>query len=198
MGYKSWAAGDPLLAADVMSYLMNQTTIVCTSSTRPSLTTEGVVIYETDTDRLYVYNGGWVQMGGSGAWTTWSPTITQAGTVAHTATYARYMRTGRTIRAEALLGITGSGTGSNAITVSLPVTAAQGANMAIGSGFIFDVSPSATNYPAICIASSTVVASFVPSSAAGTGLLGNAVMTAGLATGDAITFSISYEAAAGL
>ena len=34
---------------------------VCTSSTRPAVPFEGQVIFETDTDRLYVYNGtAWV------------------------------------------------------------------------------------------------------------------------------------------
>lgn len=31
--------------------------IVCTSSTRPSAPTDGQVIYETDTDRLWIWNG---------------------------------------------------------------------------------------------------------------------------------------------
>ncbi len=34
---------------------------VCTSSTRPGLPSEGLMIYETDTDKTYVYeNSGWV------------------------------------------------------------------------------------------------------------------------------------------
>jgi hypothetical protein len=38
--------------------------IVCTSSTRPGSPTEGQVIYETDTDRVYVWNGtAWIEVG---------------------------------------------------------------------------------------------------------------------------------------
>jgi hypothetical protein len=36
---------------------------ICTSSTRPSSPFEGQEIYETDTDRILVYNGGWVRTG---------------------------------------------------------------------------------------------------------------------------------------
>jgi hypothetical protein len=56
MGFKTWAAGDVLTASDVMAYLMRQAVIVCTSGTRPT-PVEGMVIYETDTDDIFVYNG---------------------------------------------------------------------------------------------------------------------------------------------
>lgn len=57
MAYKTFTAGEILTAADVMTYLMNQVTVVCTSGTRPSSPTEGRVIFETDTDRLMIYDG---------------------------------------------------------------------------------------------------------------------------------------------
>jgi hypothetical protein len=38
--------------------------VVCTSGTRPGSPTEGLFIYETDTDRVYSYNGAaWVERG---------------------------------------------------------------------------------------------------------------------------------------
>ena len=49
MAYKQFGAGDVLTAADVNTYLMNQTVIVCTSGSRPSSPNDGMVIYETDT-----------------------------------------------------------------------------------------------------------------------------------------------------
>jgi hypothetical protein len=62
MPYKTFTAGEILTAADVMTYLMNQTVIVCTSGTRPSSPAEGRTIYETDTDRLMIYDGsGWAE-----------------------------------------------------------------------------------------------------------------------------------------
>lgn len=55
MGFKTWAAGDVLTAADVNAYLMKQSVIVCTSGTRPASPIDGMTIYETDTDQLLIY-----------------------------------------------------------------------------------------------------------------------------------------------
>ncbi|MEV0151581.1 MULTISPECIES: hypothetical protein [unclassified Nonomuraea] len=57
MPYKTFTAGEILTAADVMTYLMNQVVVVCTSGTRPSSPAEGRVIYETDTDRMMIWDG---------------------------------------------------------------------------------------------------------------------------------------------
>lgn len=46
-----------LSSSDVNTYLMNQVVITCTSSTRPGTPTAGMVIYETDTERVLKYNG---------------------------------------------------------------------------------------------------------------------------------------------
>jgi len=57
VGFKNFLAGNPLAAADVMTYLMYQSVVTCTSSTRPSVPPQGMVIYETDTDTfLYCSN----------------------------------------------------------------------------------------------------------------------------------------------
>lgn len=64
MPYKTFTAGEILTASDVMTYLMNQVVVICTSGTRPSAPTEGRVIYETDTDKLMVYTGSsWSEVG---------------------------------------------------------------------------------------------------------------------------------------
>lgn len=61
MAYKTFTAGSVLTASDVMTYLMNQVVIVCTSGTRPASPSQGMTIYETDTDRQAVHNGtDWV------------------------------------------------------------------------------------------------------------------------------------------
>jgi hypothetical protein len=57
MPYKTFTAGEILTASDVMTYLMNQVVVVCTSGTRPSSPTEGRVIFETDTNKLMAYDG---------------------------------------------------------------------------------------------------------------------------------------------
>ena len=63
MAYKTFTAGAVLTASDVNTYLAKQAVIVCTSTTRPSSPPEGMVIYETDTDKLLGYTTattGWV------------------------------------------------------------------------------------------------------------------------------------------
>jgi hypothetical protein len=68
-GYKVWSAGDVLAAADVMNYLMDQSVGVYASSAARSsalgtATSEGMVTYLRDTDRIEVATGTatWVQV----------------------------------------------------------------------------------------------------------------------------------------
>jgi hypothetical protein len=79
MPFKTFTAG-VLTSSEVNTYLMQQAIIVCTSTTRPSLPTEGMTIYETDTDTYRTYSGSaWEVMLKSGAWITYTPTIGNAG-----------------------------------------------------------------------------------------------------------------------
>jgi hypothetical protein len=79
MGFKTFAVGEVLTADDVMTYLMKQVVIVCTSSTRPTAT-EGMVIYETDTDRLKVNNGTtWVDIAKSDVANTFAAKLAITG-----------------------------------------------------------------------------------------------------------------------
>jgi hypothetical protein len=89
--------------------------------------------------------------------------------------------------------VTGTGTGSNAVTVSLPFTAASSA---FGSGFINDTSASLW-YPAATILSSSTAIAFGDTTAPSTGLfLGSTgtALTAALASGDLIYGNTTYEA----
>lgn len=116
-------------------------TIICTSSTRPASPFAGQEIYETDTSLSYTYSGSaWVQTGNLGAWTTFSPTLTQSGTVTKTDSYCRWTRYGRTIHATTYVTATGSGTTANPATLSLPVTAVAPAPTRIGSCHYYDAS----------------------------------------------------------
>jgi hypothetical protein len=165
--------------------------IACTSATRPT-GVEGRRIYETDTDLEQAYDGStWVEMGRTGAWTSWTPTVTQSGTVTTTNTRSRYVRYGRTIHFSVDLSVTGSGTGSNPVLVSLPATAAASAQMVAGTGNIGD-SSAATDYVGSPYLNSTAAVGLLNSSGA---YLGNATFTAGLASGDRIRISGTYEAA---
>ena len=90
---------------------------------------------------------------------------------------------------------TGSGTGSNAITVTIPATAAAAANQPIGVASLYD-SSSGIVYPCHAILSSTSVVQLWSTSTDSTGVvLGVSVFTAGLASGDGLQATITYEAA---
>lgn len=66
MAYKTFAVGDVLTASDVMTYLMNQSVITCTSGTRPPSPAEGWTIYETDTNLFRTHDGSdWAITGGN-------------------------------------------------------------------------------------------------------------------------------------
>lgn len=132
--------------------------------------------------------------GEGGAWTTWTPAVTQSGSVTVTNTRSRYARYGRTIHFVCSLSVTGAGTSLNAITVTLPVTAASGGNVC-GEGFIFD-SSAGINYVGMAYLFSTTLMTLVPAaSTSGSLELGAQTFTAALASGDIINVRGTYEAA---
>lgn len=56
MAYKTFVAGDVLTASDVNTYLAKQAVIVvANSASRPSSPTQGMTVYEQDTNRLLTY-----------------------------------------------------------------------------------------------------------------------------------------------
>jgi hypothetical protein len=163
---------------------------VCTSSTRPASPYEGQFIYETDTDKTFVWNGStWVQQftasvvdakgdllvasaddtlarlavgsnnqvlvadssatngvkwaalsGIGGAWTDYSPTLSQNGSVTRTVDFGKYIQIGKVVFGSIYVTATGTGSAGSHIAVSLPVTALSGSTAIIGSGFIYDAS----------------------------------------------------------
>jgi hypothetical protein len=134
-------------------------------------------------------------MGEGGAWTTWTPAITQSGSVTATVTHAVYGRWGRLIVASCSLSVTGAGTGANAVTVSLPVTAAR-SGTTIGVGSVFDTSASTTYTANVITPSTTTVQFYAQGTSVSTSpTLGSFSFTAALAAGDVITFQVMYEAA---
>jgi hypothetical protein len=170
--------------------------IPCTSSTRPASPLAGMRIFETDTLLGYIYDGtGWVMVEVIGAWPTWTPTVTQSGSVTVTVSRAVYHRSGRKVHVMAKLVVSGSGTGGNAVQISLPFTAAA-SGMYNGNGYIYDAStgiyyPGIADFPAttyMCLMNTTTAV-------ASNNLLGVAAFTAGLANGDLINLSYTYDAA---
>ncbi len=194
MPVKTWATNDVPTASDFNTQFRDQVISTVTSGTRPS-GTEGQVIYETDTDLCYIYNGGWVRFGAGGGWTSYTPTLTQSSAVTKTVTYAKYEKIGRQVILNVNLSITGTGSANNTVTVSLPFTAAVGGNLPVGGGFLFDVS-AALNYPNIAVLNSTTTAAFIDAATPHALYQGQtgADFAAALAAGDGIDFFAVYEA----
>lgn len=70
-GFKTFSAGAVLTAAEVNTYLMQQSIMVfagtAARSSAIAAPSEGMVTYLTDLDQLQYYNGSaWTQVGGSG------------------------------------------------------------------------------------------------------------------------------------
>lgn len=134
--------------------------------------------------------------GEGGAWRTYTPTLTQSGTVAATVTRAVWARYGRTIHFQVTLAVTASGTANNQVTVSLPATAASSGFTIIGGGYLTDAT-GPSNYAGITYLASTTTAGLQSTSSTALGLLGftGTPFTAALASGDTVNISGTYEAA---
>ena len=125
--------------------------------------------------------------------TSWTPTITQSGTVTKTVNYATYQRSGSWVSIVAGMTMTGAGTAANAIIVgNLPIAIANFTSglTPIGTGLIQDISVAA--YQGFCIPVSTT--SFATVSVVTTSSIGAAPSFA-LASGDIVTFTIHYQVA---
>ena len=147
----------------------------------------GDVVTAADTN-LYLTGEG-------GAWTTWTPTVTQSGSVTVTINTATYGRWGRMIICRMQVTVTGTGTGANAIVVGgLPATAAVSVG-AFGQGYLFDTSVPNTFPFIVTLASSSSINLSSSSANAASLSLGATSFTAGLASGDIINCSFTYEAA---
>lgn len=135
-------------------------------------------------------------MGEGGAWSTWTPSVTQSGAVTVTVNRASYGRWGRLIVASGFLTVTGSGTGNNVVQIgNLPVAAAYSTGV-IGTGAISDLSATRT-YIGLTALISTTAFRFLGATIAADiqlGLTGSG-FDAGLANTDQISFTLMYQAA---
>jgi hypothetical protein len=127
-------------------------------------------------------------MGEGGAWTSWTPTCTQSGSVAVTNTRSRYARYGRMIVATFNLEATAAGSAGNGVIISLPVTAASVSSIQ-GVGYILDGGTG--YYVGVWTAYSTTAVQLIAH--AQTGAVGGTPSFA-LASGDFISGTITYEA----
>jgi hypothetical protein len=169
---------------------------ILTSSTRPADPYQGQLIYETDTDTFTARGAGavWQTVATLGAWTAYTPTLTQSATVTKTVTNAKYARVGRLIVVQASLACTGSGTGGNRVLFGLPIATTTTGFAVIGTGTIFDIS-AGIFYAGSAIVETTTTAKIVLGNGTVTEYLGVAGFSAALASGDLIGVSLAYEAA---
>lgn len=196
--FKTFADGDILTGAEVNSFLMKQAVIVCDSSSDyPTSPNEGMLVYDKALDSYVGYTStAWVTVAalGAAADLSWSPVVTQSGTVSHTVNEARYIRQGPIVHAWFSGTMTGSGTTANAVSVTLPVTAASHyVGSCIGAGLVYDAS-AGIRYPAQIELTASTTVGFGVTTSGSAGLWG-VFPNAGLASSDALRFQITYTVA---
>ncbi len=216
-GYKLFTAGAVLTAAEVNTYLEQQTVMVFASAAARTtalsgVLAEGLLTQTLDTNSLAVYSGSaWSTIGPvHGAWTSFTPTVTQSGAVtvtvtssyfavvdhvdSPTVTSASYQRIGRTITGNFILTVTGSGTGANAVVISaLPATAASGQQY-VGSGSITDATGPQEYFANLQMNSTTTFVFRNVLSSTTNAWLGASGFTAALANTDSICGFFEYQA----
>jgi len=158
---------------------------------------EGVMMFQKDTNELKICDGSsWVSMLDTdntpmGAWiNTSGTTISQSNAVTFTIYYSKYIKLGRLVHWNFAYAITGAGTAGTAITLSLPVSIFTQISV-IGSGWVYDASTN-TRYAFIAEVNSSNSISLVGDWS--TGFAWGAVPSLGLANGDQIRGSLTYEA----
>jgi hypothetical protein len=126
-------------------------------------------------------------------WVSYTPVVTQSGTVTKTVTYAKHISAGNLVIVQAYLVITGAGTNNNTITVSLPTTAAHSNAIQVGVGRVTDFGTQ--SYPCIMQHNTTTTVAFLRCDVLSPGGLVGVDPQFALANTDILQFSITYEAA---
>lgn len=204
--YTLLVTGDVPGAATYFNPLLQQTIIPCTSGTRPSSPPDGMVIWETDTERYMSWNAtaaAWIYLGQmlTGTYTpalngsTTNPTLGTGSSA-----LGRYtLRNGNWCDVRGLIkfGTSGVSAGSGTFTITLPFTTnanITGGNIAIGSVYIFDSSAPAAwpGAPFVVNSAGSMTVLVGGSPSAGPSQMSNSVpMT--WSTSDYIGFSVTYE-----
>lgn len=169
---------------------------VFTTTQRDALTGgdlwNGRIIYNSTTTALEKYAGPyWYRIGGSGAWIDFTPVVAAGAVIGKTITYARYVRHGNTVTANVLLVITGVGTPSNAVSVTIPVGNAVAVGSVVGSFMYQDSGTSVYSGVALLSSSGAVVGQAHAQSA----YIGQAPAFT-TANTDVVSYSITYETTA--
>mgnify|MGYP007071580961 CR=1 FL=1 len=129
------------------------------------------------------------------AWTAFTPTLTQSGSVTLTVNYARYRAVGKVANLQVMVTATGAGTVSNAVILGGIPSAVEplqtGASRSVGSALVVDASTS-VHYQANIITFSSTTMRFIASGYTNYWGVDPAIA---LANGDSISFSVTYEIA---
>lgn len=169
---------------------------IATSGTRPATPYYGQIVYETDTDTITARSaaGAWQTAVPLGAWTTWTPTLTNL-TLGNGTLVAKYCRIGRAIhwRFKFTLGST-SAVGSFPQTFTLPVAAHadySAVDVVIGLANFADTGTA--GYVAMVVATATGTGLFIKAASPNSAISATVPFT--WTTGDIISATGTYEAA---
>lgn len=133
----------------------------------------------------------------AGAYSSYTPTLTQTGAVTKTVNKANFVQFGKMVHVEVVLTVTGTGTGGTTVLIGLPVAAnmfSSGFDTLAGSGRVFDDSTAAV-HRGIPVLVSTTTVRLEPTNSTGGDGLGVTGFTAALAANDVVLFAATYEAA---
>ena len=127
--------------------------IPATSANRPTASGEPTMIYETDTNDMYVSDGAaWVPHGTNGAWKPWTPTVAAGGggvanALGNGTVSGTYTQVGKTVHWHVRI-VFGSTTvvGDSVFEFTMPVSGKSNALQSIGAAELIDATGSI--YPA--------------------------------------------------
>lgn len=201
-GYHDFTAGETLTAANLEDYCMLQSiprfaSSAARDSALSAVLIEGLTAYCKDTNSITIYTGAvWTTLATAhGAFGSWTPTVTQTGSVTVTNTYSRIQRQGRLISGWFSLAVTGSGSGGTPILISVPLTAVQ-ADIEVGTAQAFDSSVNTYYHCFLHMENTGAFSMRSTAGAVGDQRLGVSVFSGGLASGDILRGQFHYEASA--
>lgn len=185
---------DRQLEAYINTSLKSRLTSVATSTTRPSNPSGGQLLWETDTERLMCYDptyADWIAVEFFGNWlTAGAVTISQPGSLGFTTTQSKMKIVGSTVQWKFAFSLTGAGTATNAVVMSLPFgTIPVSRPEEVGGMVLIYNGTSYLTLPEWNSSSSIV---FRVDGAGGTGLWGSGPSIA-LAAGNIIRGRVEYE-----
>lgn len=199
MGFKTFAPG-VLTSSDVNTFLMRQSVITCTSSTRPASPNEGMFIYETDTDAFVFYTGTiWQSIG---RYSPFTPVIAASSTgwaFGNSTVSGSFGRVDKYIvgRMRVAWGSTAT-YGTTNLLFNLPVNGANQSEEIMGNGLCVDASAGNTYQTTVARNLQTFAPNaFATSDGRGNYSTVNAVINTipmTWASGDILGFSFAYEA----